>query len=40
MSEYITATVTNTNCSEPPAFVKKLLAENPGVKMVRLEAQK
>ena len=31
---HITATVTNTKCSEPPAFVKKLLAENPNVKMV------
>lgn len=31
---HITATVTNTRCSEPPAFVKKLLAENPGAKIV------
>ena len=31
---HITATVTNTKCSEPPAFVKKLLAENPTVKVV------
>lgn len=31
---HITATVTNTRCSEPPAFVKKLLTENPDVKIV------
>ena len=26
---HITATVTNTRCSEPPAFIKTLLRENP-----------
>ena len=31
---HITATVTNTRCSEPPAFVIKLLSENPDVKIV------
>lgn len=31
---HITATVTNTQCSEPPAFVKKMIAENPNVKML------
>lgn len=30
---HITATVTNTRCSEPPAFVKKLLAKDPDVKI-------
>lgn len=31
---HITATVTNTKCSEPPAFVKKMIAEDPDVKIV------
>ncbi len=31
---HITATVTNTKCSEPPAFIKELLAENPEAKIV------
>lgn len=31
---HITATVTNTKCSEPPAFIKKLFAENPNTKLV------
>lgn len=31
---HITATVTNTKCSEPPHFVKELLAENPDAKLV------
>lgn len=31
---HITATVTNTRCSEPPAFIKKLLDEHPDAKIV------
>lgn len=31
---HITATVTNTKCSEPPVFIKKLLASQPDIKIV------
>ena len=30
---HITATVTNTRCSEPPAFVKQIFAEDPTAKL-------
>ena len=32
--DHITATVTNTKCSEPPRFIKELLKENPNAKLV------
>lgn len=31
---HITATVTNTKCSEPPFFIKKILNENPDAKII------
>lgn len=31
---HITATVTNTRCSEPPAFIKEILAKHPDAKIV------
>ena len=31
---HITFTVVNTKCSEPPAFIKKMLADNPDIEIV------
>lgn len=31
---HITATVVNTRCTQPPAFVMEMLAQNPNVKLV------
>ena len=31
---HVTFTVVNTKCSEPPAFIKKILADDPNIKIV------